>query len=95
MTLHGISFIHHKAFWFALAFLVLVVSSFASLDLQWGQFLSLEAARSMGRFFAEFVPPDLSPVFVSKVAVAAWETLAMSTLGTLLAALGGLLLPLL
>ena len=40
MTLHGISFIHHKAFWFALAFLVLVVASFASLDLQWGQFLS-------------------------------------------------------
>ena len=94
MTLPGISFIHHKAFWFALAFLVLVVASFASLDLQWGQFLSLEAARSMGRFFAEFVPPDLSPVFVSKVAVAAWETLAMSALGTLLAALGGLLLAL-
>ena len=84
----------HKAFWFALAFLVLVVASFASLDLQWGQFLSLEAARSMGRFFAEFMPPDLSPVFVSKVAVAAWETLAMSALGTLLAALGGLLLAL-
>ena len=84
----------HKAFWLALAFLVLVVASFASLDLQWGQFLSLEAARSMGRFFAEFVPPDLSPVFVSKVIVAAWETLAMSALGTLLAALGGLLLAL-
>ena len=84
----------HKAFWLALAFLVLVVASFASLDLQWGQFLSLEAARSMGRFFAEFVPPDLSPVFVSKVAVAAWETLAMSALGTLLAAVGGLLLAL-
>ena len=84
----------YKALWFALAFLVLVVASFASLDLQWGQFLSLEAARSMGRFFAEFVPPDLSPIFVSKVAVAAWETLAMSALGTLLAALGGLLLAL-
>jgi len=84
----------HKAFWLALAFLVLAVASFASLDLQWGQFLSLEAACSMGRFFAEFVPPDLSPVFVSKVAVAAWETLAMSALGTLLAALGGLLLAL-
>ncbi|MCU0932657.1 MAG: phosphonate ABC transporter, permease protein PhnE [Serpentinimonas sp.] len=83
-----------KACWFTTALLVLVVASFWSLDLQWGQFLSLEAARSMGRFMAEFFPPDLSPEFVQRVAVGAWETLAMSALGTILAAAAGLALAL-
>ncbi len=83
-----------KACWFSAALLGLVVASFWSLDLQWAQFLSLDAARSMGRFLAEFVPPDLSPAFVAKVAVGAWETLAMSLLGTLLAAAAGLALAL-
>jgi phosphonate transport system permease protein len=72
--------------------LVLVVASFVSLDLDWAAFASMEAARSMGRFVAEFFPPDLSPVFVNKVAWAAWETLAMSALGTVIAAVLGLAL---
>jgi phosphonate transport system permease protein len=55
-----------KACWFAAGLLVLVVASFWSLDLQWAQFLSLEAARSMGRFLGEFFPPDLSPVFLEE-----------------------------
>lgn len=80
--------------WFVLGLLVLVMSSFWTLNLQWAQFLSLDAARSMGRFVAEFFPPDLSPVYVKKVAVAAAETLAMSALGTGLAAVAGLLLAL-
>ena len=83
-----------KACWFTLGLAGLVVASFWSLDLQWAQFLSLDAARSMGRFLAEFFPPDLSPVFLRKVWVGAWETLAMSALGTGLAAVGGLLLAL-
>ena len=62
--------------------LVLVVASFWSLDLQWAQFLSLDAVRSMGRFLGEFFPPDTSPAFLRKVAVGTWETLAMSALGT-------------
>jgi phosphonate transport system permease protein len=74
--------------------LALVVASFWSLDLQWAQFLSLDAARSIARFVGEFFPPDLSPGFVSKVAVGAVETLAMSLLGTLLAAVAGLALAL-
>ena len=80
--------------WLLLAVLALVVASFWSLNLQWGQFLSLDAARSMGRFVAEFFPPDTSPAFLRKVALGTWETLAMSALGTLLAAVGGLLLAL-
>jgi phosphonate transport system permease protein len=74
--------------------LALVVASFWSLDLQWAQFFSGAALRSMGRFLGEFFPPDLQPAFLQKVGVAALETLAMSALGTVLAALGGLLLAL-
>jgi phosphonate transport system permease protein len=83
-----------RACWFSAAVLALVVASFATLDLQWGQFFSVEAARSMGRFVGEFFPPDLQPDFLRRVAVATWETLAMSALGTALAALGGLVLAL-
>ena len=83
-----------KACWFVAGLLALVGASFWSLDLQWGQFLSLEAARSMGRFLGEFVPPDTSPEFLARLARATWETLAMSALGTALAAVAGLLLAL-
>ncbi len=83
-----------KACWFTLGLVVLVGASFWSLDLQWGQFLSLEALRSMARFFGEFFPPDLSTPFLLKVAAGTAETLAMSALGTLLAAGLGLLLAL-
>jgi len=83
-----------RACWFTLAVAALVVASFWSLDLQWGQFLSLEAARSMGRFLAEFFPADTQPDFLFKVALGAWETLAISDLGTLLAAVAGVALAL-
>lgn len=68
----------------------LVFASFATLDLQWQAFFSAEAASSMGRFLGEFLPPETSPDFIQKVIKGAWETLAMSVLGTLLAALLGM-----
>jgi phosphonate transport system permease protein len=83
-----------RACWFSAAMLLLVLASFWSLDLQWAQFLSFDAARSMGRFLAEFFPPDTQPEFLRRVAVATWETLAMSALGTVLAAAAGMLLAL-
>jgi phosphonate transport system permease protein len=83
-----------KACWFTAALGLLVVTSFWSLNLQWAQFFSVDAARSMGRFVAEFFPPDLSPAFLSKVAVGAAETLAMSALGTAMAAVAGVALAL-
>lgn len=83
-----------KACWFVAGLLALVIASFWSLDLQWAQFFSAEALVSMGRFLGEFFPPDTSPAFVRKVAWAAWETLAMSALGTLLAAAAALALAL-
>jgi phosphonate transport system permease protein len=83
-----------KACWFTAALLVLVVASFWSLNLQWAQFFSLDAARSMGRFLGEFFPPDVSPAFLRKVGVGALETLAMSALGTAMAAVAGVALAL-
>jgi phosphonate transport system permease protein len=79
---------------FAAALVIFVIASFWSLDLQWAQFLSLDAARSMGRFVAEFFPPEMQPAFVRRVLVGTWETLAMSAVGTVLAALAGVLLAL-
>jgi phosphonate transport system permease protein len=77
--------------WALLAAIIsLVIASFASLDLQWQAFFSAEAASSMGRFLGEFFPPESSPDFIQKVLQGAWETLAMSILGTLLAALLGM-----
>ena len=83
-----------RACWFTLSILVLILASFWSLDLQWAQFASPQALHDMGRFIGEFFPPDTSPAFVAKVAQATWETFAMSALGTLLAALGGIALAL-
>lgn len=83
-----------KACWFSLALMLLIVASFASLDLQWAAFFSVEAFTSISRFVAEFFPPDLSASFIVKVVEAASETLAMSALGTVLAAILGLLLAL-
>jgi phosphonate transport system permease protein len=80
--------------WAFMALLLLVGASFVSLDLQWAQFLSRDAMQRMGGFVAEFYPPEFGPNFLRKVALAAWETLAMSALGTLLAALAGLALAL-
>jgi phosphonate transport system permease protein len=77
-----------------LALGLLVVASFWSLDLQWASFLSADALGAMGRFIGEFFPPDRTPAFLAKVLWAAAETLAMSALGTLLAAAVGLLLAL-
>jgi len=82
------------ACWVSVGAVVLVVASFWTLDLQWAQFLSLEAARSMARFISEFIPPDTQPAFLRKVVTATWETFAMSALGTALAALAGVLLAL-
>jgi phosphonate transport system permease protein len=83
-----------KACWFTAGLGALVVASFWSLDLQWAQFFSTDAARSMARFLGEFFPPDLRPAFVRQVVVATWETMAMSALGTVMAAAIGLLLAL-
>jgi phosphonate transport system permease protein len=83
-----------RACWVVAGLFVLTVASFVTLDLRWREFFSAAALASMGRFVGEFFPPDLSGAFVAKVARGTWETLAMSALGTALAALAGLALAL-
>ena len=83
-----------KACWFMAGLAALVVASFWTLDLQWAQFFSPEAMHSMARFLGEFFPPDLQGAFLRRVVAGTWETLAMSALGTLLAAVAGLVLAL-
>jgi phosphonate transport system permease protein len=82
------------ACWFMLGLAALTVASFWTLDLQWAKFLSLDAARKMGRFLAELLSPASNGAFLQKLAVASLETIAMSALGTLLAAIAGLALAL-
>jgi len=80
--------------WIVAGIAVLVVASFTTLDLKWGDFLSAESAALMGRFLAELASPSTDAEFLRRLAVASAETLAMSALGTLLAVVGGLLLAL-
>ncbi len=80
--------------WLLLGALVLVLASFATLNLQWAQFFAADALVRMGRFVAELLHPAFGATFVAKLGVAVLETLAMSAVGTLLAAVLGLLLAL-
>lgn len=79
-----------QGIWVLLGLAVLVVASFMSLDLQWARFFSGEALARMGRFVMELLQPALSPKFLGRLLPAALETLAMSLVGTLLAAVLGL-----
>ena len=62
-----------------------VVASFVYLALDYRALVTGESLHLMGKFIAEFFPPDLSPAFVAKTAYGALQTLAVSALGTLLA----------
>ncbi len=83
-----------KACWLVAGAMLLVLLSFWSLDLKWAQFLSLDAMRKMGRFIGELLQPTGEVAFLKKLLGATLETLAMSALGTLIAAVFGLLLAL-
>jgi phosphonate transport system permease protein len=82
------------ACWFTLGLVALVIASFVSLNLQWAAFFSADSVGGMSRFIGEFFPPDVSPGFLAMLLTASLETLAMSALGTLLAAIAGLVLAL-
>lgn len=83
-----------KACWITFGLLVLVVLSFWSLNLQFAQFASWEAMQRMGKFIGELGSPNFEPEFTKKLLMASLETIAMSALGTLIAAVFGLLLAL-
>ncbi len=71
-----------------------VVASFAYLAVDWRGLLAGDALRRMGRFMAEFFPPDMSRAFLAQTGWAALQTLAVSSLGTLLAAVAAVALAL-
>ena len=73
---------------------VLVIASFASLDLHFGELLSGPSLASLAKFAGGFFPPAGEADFVRRVAQGALETLAMSALGTALAGLAGIVLAL-
>ncbi len=75
-------------------FLGAVTVSFWLLDIEFSALFSYEAASSIGQFLGSFFPPDLSSSWLLKVAQGIWETLAISAIGTLFAAVAGLLLAL-
>lgn len=74
--------------------LVSVVASFLYLAIDYGALFTAGSLSLMGKFIAEFFPPDVSAAFLQKTAWGALQTLAVSALGTLLAAVGGALLAL-
>ncbi len=78
----------------AISIIVLIIASFVSLDIQWRALFSDNAAIKIWEFLQGFAPPDISPGMLQKTALASFETLAMSALGTLIAAMTGLLLAL-
>lgn len=75
---------------FALALIAFVALCFGTLRGEWSGLFSLESLRKMAELFAGFVPPATDGDFLQQVAVGFVETLAISVLGTLLAAFAGL-----
>jgi phosphonate transport system permease protein len=71
-----------------------IVASFRLLELDFGALFTTEAAGTMGEFVRGFFPPDLSTDWLLRVGKGVWETLAISVVGTLLAAVAGLALAL-
>jgi phosphonate transport system permease protein len=74
--------------------LLLIFASFWSLQLEWRVLLTEDALSNAGEFLSGFASPDLSVSMLIKVGHAALETLSMSALGTLIAAVLGLSLAL-
>lgn len=69
--------------------LAAVVASFVYLAIDYRALFTGESLRFMAKFIAEFFPPDLSPDFLAKTGWGALQTLAVSALGSLLAAVAG------
>ncbi|MBC8650403.1 phosphonate ABC transporter, permease protein PhnE [Pseudomonas sp. MTM4] len=71
-----------------------VIGSFVFLQLEASALFSRDGLGQMAEYASGFLEPDLSPVHLRAIGYAAMETLAMSAIGTLLAAILGLALAL-
>ncbi|WP_166360134.1 phosphonate ABC transporter, permease protein PhnE [Pseudomonas akapageensis] len=77
-----------------LAILATIALSFGFLELDMGNLASTEGLGQMGKYASRFLSPDFSTAHLLNVGRGALETIAMSAMGTLLAAILGLLLAL-
>jgi phosphonate transport system permease protein len=83
------------AHWLVLAALAAAVwASFAFLSLDLGTLLSAEARTLMWKYTVSFFPPDLSADYLVRIGHGTLETIAISAIGTAVAAVLGLLLAL-
>ncbi|PTT02352.1 PhnE/PtxC family ABC transporter permease, partial [Pseudomonas sp. HMWF006] len=73
---------------------VAVIASFAYLSLDLGELGSATSLKQMGAYVQRFLSPDLSAEYLKAIFHGSLETLAMSALGTLLAAVFGIVLAL-
>ena len=73
---------------------VAVIASFGYLELDLGELGSATSFKQMGAYAQRFLSPDLSASHLQAILKGALETLAMSAIGTLLAAVFGILLAL-
>lgn len=81
--------------WAALGgFALAATASFAYLGADFGALFGAKSLRQMLQFATGFFPPDTTPEFLQRTARGAAETLAISVLGTLLAAIAGVCLAL-
>jgi len=81
--------------WLVIAgFVAAVAASFSFLSLDFGQLLGAEARAAMTRYIVSFFPPDLSPEYLVRILWGTVETIAISAIGTALAAILGLVLAL-
>lgn len=83
-----------SAFWL-LAIITAVVASFAYLQLDFVSLVSADSRTQMLDYAGSFFPQNTSPAWLAKLWQGALETLAISAIGTLLAALFGAVLSLL
>lgn len=83
------------AHWGVVAGLIAAVwASFAYLALDLGQLLTLEAQAQMWKYVVSFFPPDFSAEYLTRIGHGTLETIAISAIGTAMAAVLGLLLAL-
>src|SRR5690606_15598623 len=76
------------------AILVAVIASFVYLGIDLGALVGGDSLAQMGQYAGAFLQPDFSAPHLQAIGRGALETLAMSAIGTLLAALLGLALAL-
>ncbi|MGB7299368.1 MAG: phosphonate ABC transporter, permease protein PhnE [Burkholderiaceae bacterium] len=72
--------------WMMLAIAVLIVASFATLDLQFDEFLDPSAYTKMREFIGGFFPPMTDSDFLRRLGWASLQTIGMSLIGTVIAA---------